>query len=249
MSKTYRTSIVVISFLLFSSSTWACCAERIHHLFPMGERGGALIFLEISGHRNCNMKGRSESGEQLSEFYFEGVARWVEWTGDSLRGLDTVEVMNFTECQCNSKDHSEKTIAGKEWQRVYTKAYAETQRWKDFVPSQRGSITFNDSTNTKVIDQTDSPSYDMAVFYKDLIQANFGIDDIISCFPTHSAVVREYSTEHYQIVLLRLRCNSVNADTQAEAQRAFDDPQSGPWKAPAQWHGISRDYFRVDERE
>ena len=86
--------------------------------------------------------GRSESGEHLGEFYFRGVARWVEWTGDSLRGLDTVEVMSFTECQCSNKNHREKTQVGVEWQKVYDKAYAEASQWLDFTMAERQSIVF-----------------------------------------------------------------------------------------------------------
>ncbi|GAB5558117.1 MAG: hypothetical protein SchgKO_23300 [Schleiferiaceae bacterium] len=249
MSKTYRTSIVVIAFLLSSTSVWACCAESIYHLYPMGERGGSTVFLEISGGRNCKMMGRSESGEHLGEFYFRGVARWVEWTGDSLRGLDTVEVMSFTECQCSHKNHREKSQVGVEWQKVYDKAYAEASQWLDFTMAKRQSIAFNDSSNTVVIDSIVSDYFEMKVFYKDLITVDLGFEQIISCFPTHSAVVRNYATDHYQILVLRLRCTDLDAATQAEAQRAFEDPKSGPWMESAQWHGISKDYLRVDERE
>lgn len=237
----------LIALLIASTSFLvACCAERDYRLFPVGELSGEVIFIEFDLSRNCRL---TESRDGSREYYVVGTVRLVQSMGDSLLELYPVDTLDITECACTDEGQYQKTVYEKELANSYQKALNLARQQKGFKPLRPTEIVFNDTLNTVVTNESTDSTYVQRVKYKDFTTIELDGEEIISCFPETVAEVRAYESEHIRVTVLRLRCQLVEEAAISRNQKRFASIETAFWKEKAQWHGIAKDYWIVEQIE
>lgn len=237
-----RLFIISTIFLLRTTSIFACCAEKDYRLFPIGELNQEIVFIEFDMFRNCKM---GTGGGENNEFWIHGTIQLVQTSGEGITLIQTIDTINIVECRCTYKDYYSKTEYEIKLADSYKKALEIVRNKKGFVAARPKGIAFNDTLNTKFVEESSDSTYSQILTYKDTIVIDLGVEDIISCYPDKVAEVRSYQTDNFNITILRLRCELLDEQAQTHNKKRFNNIETAFWKEQAQWHGIAKDYIII----
>lgn len=225
-------------FVVVPTTTQACCAESIYRLFPVGESGDDIVFVEAKLSRSCHPDGPNS-------FYLGGIVNLVRSSGDSLDLIQNIDTIRRTKvCNTNYSDQYDSTTFEALFEPFYLKGIALAKELLSFNQIIPQTIVFNDSVNSIIEeDITDS------TFYSVLKYGGFEVDltseQIISCIPRKLAEVRVYKTKNATVTVMRLRCQWLTDEACRRNSERFKSVNTAFWKEQAQWHGIGKDFYRI----
>ena len=240
-------NIIFIFCILFirSSVALSCCAETEYRLLPIGELNKKLIFIEFDFNRNCRM--RNTENKEFN-FFVRGTVNLVNYENDSLVFLENIDTLSIEECSCSYDNYLSRTSYEKHFEKAYLKGLNSAKKNKNFILAETGRIIFNDTINTQIrIDKSDSMRF-YVISDKSEFQIDLSSEQIISCYPDKTAEVREYESLSYLISVYRLRCQPIKESEVLRNRNRFKNIETAFWKEQVQWHGISKDYYRIRKK-
>ena len=240
-------NIIFIVSVLFVHSNVAlsCCAETEYRLLPIGELNKKVIFIEFDFHRNCHMRN-SDKGE--FNFFVRGVVNLVTYENDSLLFLENVDTLNIKECKCSYENYLSRTSYEKYFEIAYLKGLNSAKKKRNFILAETRRIIFNDSLNTQSKTETSDSTFLYLISYKSEFEINLDTEQIASCYPDKVAEVREYESSSYLITVYRLRCQPIKESEVNRNRTRFKNIETAFWREQVQWHGISKDYYRIRKK-
>lgn len=224
----------------FSIAGNTCCAERNYRLLPLGQIKNNFVFLELNLFRHCN---KNEGGGVNNEFWFAGTISLVKYKDDSLYSIKTFDKIDTLDCICKYQNHYELSTFDKILETYYKAAIRYAKKLKGYTPITTGSIHFNDTINTTVIENYTDSTYQTIVKYRNLFEVDLNNEDISSCHPTIVSEVRKYNGYDQDLLIIRLRCQPLTKKAIKTNSKKFKSIETAFWKEPAQWHGIAKDYL------
>lgn len=236
--------LITIVLLVGRTSGLACCAEKDYRLFPIGELEEKVVFVEFDLFRNCK---QGAPGEPDQEFFTKGTVQLVQNRGDSLMLLHTVDTFDIVDCICTYKDYYAKTAYETKLAGSYEKALAIARQKTGFQLARPRTVVFNDTIDAQLLETISDSTYSQSVEYRELFRIDLELEEIISCYPTKAAEVRTYTTTNFTITILRLRCSFIDESSIVYNQKRFANIETAFWKEQAQWHGIAKDHWVVEQ--
>ncbi|MEM9934235.1 MAG: hypothetical protein AAF824_11500 [Bacteroidota bacterium] len=237
--------ILLVSSLLYSLTTSACCAENSYRLFPIGELEKEIVFVEASLYRNCK-RGSSKGAGMI--FWLKGEINLVHFTNDSLVLLANLDSIEVNECACRPNTQYEDSRFEKLLKPSYLKGIKLASAIPGFRKAKTKSIHFNDTTRLTIKDEVTDSSYERVFFYQEIKVATLSLADIVSRFPEKLVEIREYETPNKQITIIRLRCHFLDERIIKRQIKRFNNLKTAFWNEQAHWHGTSRDYFFIEKK-
>jgi len=241
-----RKTIFILLILIQSIDIFACCAEKDYRLFPLGEINNEVIFIEFNLFRNCN---KGEGGGLENEFWLKGTINLMKGNEDSLFFVENIDSIRFKECVCTYKNFYEKTKNEIFLKKYYLEAIKKLKQEKSFQIITSKEITFNDTLNTHITENSTDTSFLYLLEYKELLKLDLGKFDIISCYPDKVTEERVYVSRNYEITILRLRCSLKSEEEIRNIKNQFENIETAIWKEPAQWHGIAKDFYIIKKKK
>ncbi len=235
-----KSALLLFLLLTTSMQSFACCAESIYRLLPIGEFENQVVFVEFKLHRNCDM------GDDEFTFWTKGLVSLVRYHGDSLQQLQCVDTIDIVDCYCNYMNYYEKTIIESEITKSYLQALNAVRKLNGFTEAIPESIVFNDTMNIQKYEEYTDSSFVFLVRYRDVFTMDLSLENFISCAPEMLAEVRVYKTAHYRITVLRMRCWLLQEDAIEHNRKRYSTIETAIWKEQAQWHGIAKDFMMIE---
>ena len=240
-------NIILIFCILFirSSVALSCCAETEYRLLPIGELNKKVIFIEFDFHRNCHMRN-TEKGE--FNFFVRGTVNLVTYENDSLVFLENIDTLYIRECTCSYANYLSRTSYEKHFEKAYLKGLNSAKKNRNFILAETVRIIFNDTINTQIRAENSDSTFFYFISYKSEFQIDLSSEQIVSCYPDKIAEVREYESQSYLITIYRLRCQPIKESEVSRNRNRFKNIETAFWKEQVQWHGISKDYYRIRKK-